>query len=62
VIFDPFKKVKVSGPARPDSYGLGLAISKKLIEMMDGTIGVESEVEKGSTFYFNLPLRRSEKE
>ncbi|HTB08047.1 MAG TPA: ATP-binding protein [Bacteroidia bacterium] len=36
--------------------GLGLAISKEFIESQHGAIGMESEVEKGSTFYFELPV------
>jgi len=36
--------------------GLGIAISRNLVEMMDGAMGVESEPGLGSTFYFELPL------
>ena len=37
--------------------GMGLAIVKKLIENLNGTIWVDSEIEKGSTFYFTLPKK-----
>ncbi len=40
--------------------GLGLSISKKLAELMHGSLGCESEKGKGSTFWFVVPLRRSE--
>ena len=36
--------------------GLGLNISKKILEQFDGTIEVDSEVDKGSTFTFTLKL------
>ncbi|HAR09215.1 MAG TPA: hypothetical protein DCR98_12425, partial [Cobetia sp.] len=36
--------------------GLGLAISRQLIEQMGGTIGVDSTLDHGSTFHFTLPL------
>ena len=39
-----------------EGIGLGLSICKKLIQMMDGQIWVESEYNKGSTFYFTISL------
>jgi signal transduction histidine kinase len=36
--------------------GLGLTISKLIVELLGGAIGVESEPEKGSRFYFSIPL------
>ncbi len=55
-LFDKFTQFgRKAGPGEKGT-GLGLAIAKKLVEMHGGTIGVESEVNKGTTFTVSLPL------
>lgn len=54
-IFDRFRQVENSTTREYGGNGLGLAISKNLIELMGGKIWVESEYGKGSAFYFTLP-------
>ncbi len=55
-IFERFRQVEVAHTRKYGGNGLGLAISKSLIEMMGGEIGLESEPGKGSTFYFTIPV------
>ncbi|MBC7232599.1 MAG: response regulator [Chloroflexi bacterium] len=54
-IFKPFYQLESSLRREHGGIGIGLAIAKNLVELHGGRIWVESEVGKGSTFYFTLP-------
>ena len=55
-IFDEYRQAEGSESAVQKGTGLGLSITKKFSELLGGTIGVESEVGKGSTFTMRVPV------
>ena len=56
-VFDPFERERSSTVSGIQGTGLGMAITKNIVDMMDGTISVVSEEGKGSTFTVSLQLK-----
>jgi signal transduction histidine kinase/CheY-like chemotaxis protein len=55
-IFDRFRRVGEENSEKASGLGLGLAISKAYVEMLGGSIGLQSKIGKGSVFSFTMPL------
>lgn len=58
LIFDKFRQVKNVGKGRPNGTGLGLTITRRIIEYHNGEIWVESAPGKGAAFSFRIPLHK----
>jgi len=56
-IFNRFTQADDSDTRRHGGTGLGTAIAKEMVELLDGSIGVTSELETGSTFWFEVPFK-----
>jgi signal transduction histidine kinase/HPt (histidine-containing phosphotransfer) domain-containing protein len=57
-LFEPFAQAEISYSRRHEGAGLGLAVAKRTIEALGGTIGFESEAGQGATFWFTVPAIR----
>ena len=58
-IFEAFSQEQNRERTNYSGTGLGMAITKQLVDLMGGTIEVESEIGKGSSFYVTIPFRRN---
>ncbi|MEX1315307.1 MAG: response regulator [Desulfotignum sp.] len=56
-LFESFTQINGTETEEYGGTGLGLAICRQIVEMMNGTIGVDSYPGQGSTFYFNVPVK-----
>lgn len=58
-IFDRFRQGEESYTRRFGGTGIGLSITKQMVQHLNGEIWLESEVGEGSTFYFKIPIGES---
>jgi len=58
VVFEEFRQVGPRSDRKSEGTGLGLALARKFVELHGGRIWVTSEIGKGSTFCFELPVER----
>ena len=56
-LFEPFERVQDTTSSKIVGTGLGMAITKNLVDLMDGSIRVESKLGKGSSFTVSIPLK-----
>ena len=61
IIFERFRQVESGMSRKYGGTGLGLTISRVLVELLGGRIWLDSQIDKGSTFYFTIPSETSEK-
>lgn len=58
-LFDAFEQAAASDSRRRGGAGLGLAVNRRIVQLMGGELGVDSEAGSGSTFWFTVRLRRA---
>jgi signal transduction histidine kinase len=56
-IFEPFWQVEQTTTRRAGGTGLGLAVTRQFVDLLGGTISVESKIGKGSTFKVTIPVQ-----
>ena len=61
IIFERFRQVDDSTQKKYSGSGLGLAITKSLVELLGGSIHIDSKVGEGTNIYFYLPFQKADK-